>query len=105
MYLTAAGWSSGPVRVATSFRQQWRGLRPRPQGVGLLVGGDRVHGRGMAEPLEVAGLSARGQVLQTARLRPGRFLRIRDAVMILELPLDRSLPPVGCIVEVVRVPT
>lgn len=93
--LEAPGWRSPPMRVANSFRRRWKGLRPRSQGIGLILRGRLVHGLGMREPLAVLALDADGRVVGRATLRPRHFLRLPGAVWIVELPLHWPLPVVG----------
>lgn len=103
--LVATAWESGPLEVALGFRRRWRGLRPRPEGIGLLLPGNLVHGRGMAEPITAVALDHFGRVTEAVMLAPGRFLRLRGARMVAEVPVGRPPPPVGTTVKVRRVPT
>ncbi|MGH8875337.1 MAG: hypothetical protein ACRDVM_08840 [Acidimicrobiia bacterium] len=100
--LCCPGWSSGPVLWADTFRRRWRGLRPRPNGHGLLLPGSSAHGVGMAEPLLVVGVSAEHRVVAVRTLRPGRMVWARGARFLIELPADHPPPPVGARVEIVR---
>jgi len=91
------GWSSGPIAVARSFSQRWRGLRPRPDAFGLLLKSRSVHSFGMKATLLVIALDAAGVVLATKALPPGRMLTMFDARHILELPGDAQPPPLGAV--------
>lgn len=85
------GWSSPPVWVARTFRQQWKGLTPRAAGQGMLIRGRSVHGFGMRESLLVVGLDDRRCVIGSRILFPRRVVWIRRAKHILELEV--GLPP------------
>ena len=98
--LTGPGRASGRVRVARTPGERWRGLRPRPQGWGLLLAGCSVHGRGMRVPLRVASLDAAGRVRRVAWLRPGGLFFDPGAWWVLELPAGRPGPPVGMALRV-----
>jgi len=90
-----AGWRSGPLLVACTRRERWRGLRPRARGGGLLLVGRSVHGRGMQEALRVVSLDALGRVRRVALLRPGAFFVDGGAKWIVEVPLGRGAPSEG----------
>ena len=96
------GWESGPVLIASSFRDRWKGLKPLTGGKGLLLRGGSVHGFGMREPLQVVGLDAGGCVLRSRALLPRGLVVIRGARYMLELPCDRQLPPHGGVLTWVR---
>ena len=91
------GWRSGPLLVAQSRAQRWRGLRPRPGGRGLVLAARSVHGLGMAEPLGVVSLDAIGRVRRTARLLPGRLFWDLGARWVIEVPIGRGLPQAGAL--------
>jgi len=93
------------LEVASGFVRRWRGLRPRFRGRGLLLPGSAVHGRGMTEELLAVGVDVEGRVVAVAYLRPGRFLWFAGAVMVAELAAGRPPPPLGAVVEVVRLRT
>ena len=86
------GWSSPPVWIAQTFRQRWKGLRPKSAGHGMLIKGGAVHGFGMREPLLAIGLDDWRRVVGLRILHPRRAIRIRRAEEILELPVG-ALPP------------
>ena len=90
-------WSSPQVRVADTFYQRWKGLRPRPAGQGLLMRGRSVHGFGMKEPLFIVGLDAQGRVVGIRILFARRFAFVRGARHLLELPIDAEVPPRGAV--------
>jgi hypothetical protein len=91
----SAGWDSGPVAIAGTFRARWRGLRPAPLEWGLWLAGNSVHGFGLTVVLVVCALGFEGEVLSVGALKPGRIVICREADSILELPLDRRPPAVG----------
>ncbi len=93
--VAGAGWRSGPLLVARTRRERWRGLRPRARGRGLLLAGRSVHGWGMREGLRVVSLDAAGRVRRVALLRPRAVFVDRGARWIIELPAARPAPPVG----------
>ena len=95
--LSGDGWAHAPVLVARSPGERRAGLRPLALGWGLLLGGAAVHGRGMAEPLTVVGIDAAGTVTATTTLLPGRWVRLRDAAALLELPADVGPPLAGTV--------
>jgi uncharacterized membrane protein (UPF0127 family) len=95
--LTTADWWSGPLRVAATSRERWRGLRPRPLGMGLLLAARSVHSFGMAEPLRVASLDAGGRVRRVAVLPPRRVFTDAAAAWMAELPEGVAAPPVGAV--------
>lgn len=97
--LEAASWRSGPVMEARSFWARWRGIRRAPHNAGVLIQGCSVHGVGLRDPLLYVALGAEGQVLRTGRLKANRFVVVRAATEILELPLGRPLPPVGVLLN------
>ncbi|MFH1330602.1 MAG: hypothetical protein ABIJ48_08145 [Actinomycetota bacterium] len=87
--------------MARTRRERFGGLRPRPHGRGLLLAARSVHSFGMAEPLRVISLDARGRVRRVALLRPGRVFFDRGACWVVELPACRPAPPVGTALQVV----
>jgi hypothetical protein len=93
----STGWSSGPVAVAVGFRDRWRGLRPSPAGFGLLLKTRSVHSLGMKTDLLVVGIDARGTVIDTRTLKPGRFVMLPAVRFILELEGHRSPPMPGAV--------
>lgn len=93
--LASTEWSSGPVAVAVSFRDRWRGLRPSPAGFGLLLKTRSVHSFGMKTDLLLVGIDARGTVIDTRTLRPSRIVTLPKVRFILELDGDRSPPEPG----------
>ena len=98
----APGWSSGPVHPAGSFWERWRGIRVAPEGTGVLIPGQSVHGFRLATPVRVVGLDRNDCVLQVATLQPGRLVGCRGAAAMLELQMRIAIPPVGA--YLVRVP-
>ena len=84
---------------AVTVRQRLRGLRPAPQGRGVLMRASSVHGRGMTEPLTIVSLDAVGTVLAVDRLEPRSRNRHRGAVWTLELPVSTKPPSVGARLE------
>lgn len=54
-----------------------------------------MHGRGLAEPLTVVGLDAKGVVLAVETLLPGRFLTVKGAAWLLELATADPPPSRG----------
>ncbi|MBN2113328.1 MAG: DUF192 domain-containing protein [Acidimicrobiia bacterium] len=98
--LAGKGWRSGPVRLARTYRQRWRGLRPRPPGRGMLLAARSVHSMGMAVPLRVVSLDAAGQVRRVGLLPPGRLFVDWGASWIVELPVGHRPPAVGMQLEV-----
>jgi len=101
----AAGWRSGPLRVARTRSERFGGLRPRAHGRGLLLAARSVHSFGMAEPLRVISLDAFGRVRRVARLLPGRVFFDPGARWVVELPAGRPAPPVGMALQVVTRPS
>jgi len=87
---TGQPWASGPVLVATGYRQRLLGLRPWPTGFGLLLAGAAVHGHGMAETVRVIGIDATGTVLD----------RRAGAAFVVELPLHIAPPPSGAMLVI-----
>lgn len=83
------------MAVALTFRERFHGLRPHPMGRSLLLTGSAVHGFGMHVRLGVVGIDRCGVVVGVRCLAPGRFLAIRDAAAVLEVPWDSELPSVG----------
>ena len=53
-------WCFAPVRVAVTFFERMRGLRPRSEGRGLLLRTRSVHGLGMTEALQLVFLDPGG---------------------------------------------
>ena len=92
-----AGWQSGPVLIATSFRQRWKGLKPRANGNGMLIPGRSVHSWGMKDPLLIIGLDAQRCVVGFRALLPRRFACMPGASHILELPAEHMPPPHGSV--------
>jgi hypothetical protein len=90
-----AGWDSGPVSIARTFKSRWRGLRPAPLEMGLWLVGNSVHGFGLKVALIACGLGVDGDVLSVRVLRPGRIVVCRGAHSVLELPMGRMPPPLG----------
>jgi hypothetical protein len=90
-----SGWVSGPLAVARSRSQRFRGLRPRAYGMGLVLKARSVHGLGMQEALGVVSLSASGTVRRRRVLLPGRVFWDPGGVWMLEVPSERGLPPPG----------
>ena len=78
--------------VAAGPWMRWRGIRAVPPSWGLLLAAERVHGRGLAEPIRLVGVSADGAVLRSTVLLPGAFASIDGAVFIVELPLSAPVP-------------
>ena len=97
--LISGGWSSGPVVEARSFRSRWRGIKQAPDDTGILIPGRSVHGIGLCGPLLYVALGAGGEVVRTGRLEVNRFVTVRSAEEILELPLGRCLPSVGVVLD------
>ena len=97
--LFSAGWRSGPVVEARSFRSRWRGVKQAPDYAGILIPGRSVHGIGLRGPLLYVAIGAGGRVLATGRLEVNRFVTVRAAKEILELPLGRCLPSVGVVLD------
>lgn len=98
--VAGAGWRSGPLLVARTRRERWRGLRPRPRGRGLLLAGRSVHGFGMEESLQVISLDAAGWVRRVTEMRPRGIFVDRRARWILELPLESGAPAEGTALKV-----
>lgn len=94
------GWCFEPVRVAVTFRERRRGLRPRSEGSGLLLRTRSVHGYGMQEPLDLVFLDRDGAVVGARRLNPRRVMRC-PSLWTLELPPGGRLPDVGTVLRVV----
>ncbi len=59
-----------------------------------------MHGFGMKEALDVAGIDAAGRVLATRRLQPGRVTRLAGAAWVLEVSAGEPLPPVGSSLQI-----
>ena len=97
--LRAESWMSGPVRLADSFGQRWKGLRPYPAS-GLLMSGSSVHGRGLKVPVTAAGLSESGLVIGVETLSPGGRSTFGGTSWMLELPEGREPPESGMTLEV-----
>jgi hypothetical protein len=100
--VAGAGWRSGPLLLARTYRERWRGLRPRPRGRGLLLAARSVHGRGMRERLLVVSLDAAGVVRRTELLRPQGVFVDRGAKWIVEMPAAVPAPAVGAVLRVRR---
>ena len=95
LHLQSPGWRSGPVDLASSHRLRLRGLRPRPDGRGLLIRTRSVHGLGMREEVSIVGLGADGSVYRVGVLRPRGLAVMVQCRWILELPIAEPLPTVG----------
>ncbi len=93
--LTATCWRSGPVAAATTFRRRLRGLRPAPDGHGLLLRARSIHTWGMRVPIWAAALDSDGVAIRVALLEPGRLLIVPKATWILELPIECHPPEPG----------
>ncbi|HHC08150.1 MAG TPA: DUF192 domain-containing protein [Actinobacteria bacterium] len=78
-----------PLVVADRPLRRLLGLAPRAEGRAWLAAADAVHGRSMAEPLDVAFLDGTGRVLAVRRLEPGAVVSARGACFALELPAGR----------------
>lgn len=89
------GWRAAPLQSADTFWARWRGLRPAPNGSGLVIASWSVHTFGMREPLWVVGLDRRGTVVVVRRLLPGRVLMAGAIRTILELPHEWPPPELG----------
>ncbi len=87
-------WRSGPVEVATTFRQRLIGLIRNP-GHGLLIRSRSVHTVGMHDVIGLVGLGRSGLVVRTATVRPWRVVQWPAVTWILEVPTERDLPPPG----------
>lgn len=59
-----------------------------------------MHGFGMEEALDIAGIDAAGRVLSTRRLQPGRVARLTGAAWVLEVPAGEPLPPAGSMLQI-----
>ena len=99
--LAAGVWRSLPLWLGRTWAERWRGLRPRPDGGGLLLETRSVHTFGMREPLWVASLDACGRVLRVRLLPPGRAFLDLDARWVLELPASAEPPCPGMVTTVV----
>lgn len=99
LVLEGKSWRSPPLLLALTARTRFRGLRPVPQGRGLLMWSRSVQGWGMRVPLNVVRVGAGGVVLSVHVLRPGRLLWFRQRCWVLEMPGDRHLPEVGSVVR------
>ena len=84
------GREVAPVVVADTYLTRLRGMlgrRPLPPALLLRPAGS-VHGMGMREPLDVAGLDADGAVLDVGVLRPfGLTPSVRGVTQVLEAPV------------------
>jgi len=96
----ASGWTSPPVVVARTFRRRLTGLRPWTLGVGLLLPGGRITGRGMAEPLRLVGVAGDGRVTGVETLETGSSVELPSATMILELDIGHPAPSVGATLRI-----
>ncbi len=93
--LQAPGWSSGPVLLARTVLQRWRGMRSVPLVNGVLLRTRSVHGFGLRDPIWAIGLTEAGTVRGAAVLSPGGLVLDRDAEWFLELPLTCRPPQPG----------
>ncbi len=91
--LICGNWSV-QARVARSFLDRWRGLRPDGSAGPMIIPGASVHGRGMKIELWVMALDRGLVVLSVDRLRPGGLVRTGGAGYMLEL-LEYPAPGVG----------
>lgn len=90
-------WDSGPVFVAGTFWERWRGIRGRTGGV--LLPSAAVHGMGLTEDLTVVGLDRNDVVTDVRTLAPRQFLKVAGAVAVLELPGTGRMPTIGTCLE------
>lgn len=104
MAVTIGGAGPWRVRLAVTSKQRLRGLIPRWRDEGLLLRGTGVHGCFMREPLTVLGLDATGRVVAVKHLAPWRFVRIRRAHWIVEVPATAQAGsvPEGALAVVAR---
>ena len=93
-------WSSGPVLVATTFWQRWRGLKSFEA---VLMRTRTVHGIGMPAPFRAIGLSAGFEVKVDRVVEPGEVAAFAGCSYVLELPMSTEAPLVGSKLEVVDV--
>lgn len=100
--VAGAGWRSGPLLLARTHRERWRGVRPGARGRGLLLAGRSVHGWGMREPLLVLSLDSTGRVRRVALLRPRAVFVDLGASWIIELPVGSGAPVEATILKVRR---
>lgn len=71
--LCASGFEPGPIHVAVTFRERWRGLRTSKCEHGLLLPVTSVHGRGIRSYLQVVALDDQDVILSFDYLKPGAF--------------------------------
>jgi hypothetical protein len=81
------------VAVPRRFGERLRGMR-RHRGA-MLFSTCSVHGIGMDRPLDVVAVGSDWSVVSIERLRPGRALRVKGAVRLLEVEIDLPRPGVG----------
>ena len=81
------------MAIASTVWERFRGVDTGVSRVLLRTGA--IHGRGLDQPLIVVGLTSFGVVAARRRLDPGKFVRIRGAQWILELPAGEAVPEVG----------
>lgn len=96
------------MRFACSLWQRLRGLKPMPGYGGVLVLAPcrDIHTFGMARPIDVAFVSARGEVLEAHYgVPPGRRLRCPGAALVLErYSSERPWPGTGDALRLRAVP-
>lgn len=92
-------WSSGPVGIARTFRERWKGLRPRPLGHGLMIQTSSIHTFGMRSPLCLVGLAAGQRILWSRLVVPRRVVGDRRVHWMLELDPGLGVPPSGATLE------
>ncbi len=100
--LCADGWDPPPVRLAHGFGARWRGVRPTPGPIGVLMGTRSIHGFGLSYPIDFVALDGHGVVLRIGVLRPRRVALVGRAVWMAEYPLGVPMPPVGTATAVDR---
>ena len=96
--LSDGAWSSGPVALATTFRQRLAGIHGAGD-PGLLLHTAGVHGKGLTQPLRVVHLSAGGAVVGSEVLAVDGSLRARG-FWVLELPIAVEAPSEGAVLTV-----
>lgn len=101
IHFRADEWKSGPVMIAASFVERWRGLRGAESEAAILLRTSSVHGVGMGRPFRAVGLSENYTVLDTRLVAQGRFARFRKCKWVLEIPADVRPPKPGQTLELV----
>lgn len=81
--------------LAESFFDRLLGVRHRTAEHVVVIPTNAVHTVGLPEALEIVGLDRSGEVVATRTVPPNRFVRVRGATRVVELPAGSRVPQVG----------